>query len=1115
MRRSPARPPIDNPLMRHEELNADRGVSDDQIKAAAVGKRGGKRSRAKKVSEAAVQAQLRLQAIEQTRQMAGSEVVAAAAVGDSGPTAPTLGVSNWVQMGPMAIPNGQTYGGARVLVSGRVTAIVVDPTNSNVIYAGTAQGGVWKTSDGGATWTPQNDNNVSLAIGALAMDPGNHLVLYAGTGEGNFSGDSYYGNGVLSTTNGGATTPWAELATAIFAGTRFSRLVVTPSTPARLFAATGNGIFRSIDSGVNWNVMSGSGLPTANATDVAIDPTVPTTVYVAFWAGGIYKSINAGTATPTWTKLAGGLPTTGFTRISIAVSPSSPQIVYALMAGPSNTNPALSYLVNQLYITANGGTSWTAIPLPSGNIGGQGFYNLNVSVDPTTPDIVYLCGVELWKGTRSGATWTITKIGGTIHPDCHAFAFDPANHLVIYAGSDGGIYKSTNGGTTWSDAINKGLCIAQFEFLAQHPVSDAVVFGGTQDNGTEQFRNDAVFYHADDGDGGFCLIDVNVPNNVLSTYYGPSPKRSTEAGKFGTWSSVSGGITTDGLFYPPLAMDDTNPDNLAIGTDRIYLDGGQGTGGWTTQVTLPGLSGSVSAIHYVSPTLIYAASTTGQVYRLLKVGATWVATLISATPLPSRYIWDISALPGSTNTVVLGMSGFGIAHVWKGVVPAIGVAAWTSISGSLPDIPVNAVAVDTATTYYIATDVAVYRTTNGGTSWSPFSDGLPNCAVFDLKLHGPSRLLRAGTHGRGLWERKLDVASMPNADLYVRDHLMDTGRFRPSPSGIAAAFEDPLQYVTLGSPQYWWMCADIKVDALEGAVPSYQMPVAAMNYVAFESQLQHRNAQRGRVNRVYVQVHNRGIQAAAGVIVKLYYANASAGLPPLPSDFWTAFPPSGAAWTAITPSTTIASVSNTIPSILEWEWSTPAGAADHTCLLVVVDSPADPIPAANKVFDVGLLVSNEKRVGLKNLHIVNAPPSAPYATKFQLYPGTSKMQSIRIQPSVGGGIGLILPKNAVAQSQFRGITVKKPMATELSALRLKLGTDVKMYDLTKLYSVTSPKEAAVLDGVTVPREGLQAILMITPLSSGQSQFSIIQQESMALGVRVVGGSTFVVVPTKA
>src|SRR5262249_10793277 len=156
---------------------------------------------------------------------------------------------------------------------------------------------------------------------------------------------------------------------------------------------------------------------------------------------------------------------------------------------------------------------------------------------------------------------------------------------------------------------------------------------------------------------------------------------------------------------------------------------------------------------------------------------------------------------------------------------------------------VNALAIDLAApnTYYIGTDVAVYRTTNGGTTWTQFSQGLPNCAIFDLKLHTPARLLRAATHGRGMWERRLDVPATPAVDLFVRDHLLDTGRASPSPANVVAAFEDPLQHVALGDVLNWWMCADIKVDALEGAPPAYQMNVADVDYVAFESRLAHRN----------------------------------------------------------------------------------------------------------------------------------------------------------------------------------------------------------------------------------------------------------------------------------
>jgi hypothetical protein len=154
---------------------------------------------------------------------------------------------------------------------------------------------------------------------------------------------------------------------------------------------------------------------------------------------------------------------------------------------------------------------------------------------------------------------------------------------------------------------------------------------------------------------------------------------------------------------------------------------------------------------------------------------------------------------------------------------------------------------------------------NGGTTWTQFSEGLPNCAVFDMRLHNPTRLLRAGTHGRGTWERKLDVQSVSSVDLFFRDHLMSTGRILPSPELVPAAFEDPLQYVNLGDLLSHRMSADIKVDALEGIPPAFQMPVSEVDYLAYETKLQHRSAQRGNVNRAYVEVHNRGFAPATNV----------------------------------------------------------------------------------------------------------------------------------------------------------------------------------------------------------------------------------------------------------
>jgi photosystem II stability/assembly factor-like uncharacterized protein len=1070
----------------------------------------------------------------------GAAVIAPGAAAGAPPTPPATGSNNWTPLGPMAIPFGQTYGGARVLVSGRVTAIAVDPATPDTIYIGSAQGGIWKSTDNGTSWDPKTDNEVSLAIGALALDPNSPLIVYVGTGEGNFSGDSYYGLGILKSTDGGAT--WVNLASATFAGNRFCRLVVdsgsgTPGTPStRLFAATQGGLYRSNDGGVTWTLLT-SGLPAgAMATDVLLD--APTnTAYVAFWGKGIYKSTNANAAA-TFTLLTSGLPVAtaaapnGATRIALGMAPSNPSTVFALMSN-NDATPAASYTIDKFYVTTNGGTSWTPIALPAGNIGRQGFYNLAVSVDPSTPDIVYLSATSLWKAVKSSGNWTITDIGVAFHPDNHVLTFRPSDHLKLWAGSDGGIYRSWDGGVTWDDSVNKGLCLTQMEFIDQHPSSTAVVFGGTQDNGTEQYRGTPVFTHADDGDGGFVVVNQSDPTHVVSTYYSPSPKLSTQGGKFSTWTSVASGLGgANSLFYPPMTACRTNATALALGTTVVNIDPTEGTSHWTTQLSLPGLlinNGEVvSALSYVDANLIYAGTNFGKVYKLAFVSGSWTtAQLISASPLPVRYISDISPLPGNNNTIIVTMGGFNTGHVWRGVVPTTGAATWSDISGNLQNIPVNALVVDpsvaTGNRMFIGTDIGVFETTNGGTTWniiSASSTGLPNCAVFDLRLHEAIRILRAATHGRGLWEKLVDASSTPAVDIYVRDHVMDTARIFPPQYGIAASFEDPLRYVALGDQQFFWMCADIKVDALEGTVPSYQMPVAAVDYVAFESKLQHRQPQRTKVNRVYVQIHNRGFQAATNLNVKILWAEASAGLPNLPSDFWTAFPGNSSTttqWHPVGAAQTIASFKPGIPMILEWDWTPPATAADHSCMLVVMDCASDPIPSANKVFDVGILIPTEKHVGLKNLHLIDSPPTPPPGGLFGImnfYPKFGKEQTIQLVPhgKKPPRISLIFSKKAIpAKPKLSGLTATVPSKTMLNALAKKYGDkEIANFDTTTAFTLESSGRAGSLQ-TTSGDKAIRAIVAIegAVAGGGGAVFSVVQIVAMpGLPNLVVGGSTF-------
>ncbi len=961
------------------------------------------------------------------------------------------GISNWIQVGPTAIPKGNTISNyyywagllsrkdvKDALVTGRVTAIVLDPSDSksDTIYVGTALGGVWKTTDGGRNWFPISDDTDSMAIGALAIDPLHSEILYAGTGEGNFAGDSYYGLGVLKTLDGGKQwSSCGDLQRTLFINSRFCRLVISPNPTTTLFAAvrsnqstsSASGIYRSIDSGNTWERLN-NGLPpiedTLGATDFALGPDSGSKIaYAAFYGVGVYKSEDVYAEEPSWTLLE--LKDFSPGRICLTVSPSSPNIVYVIASDSSE-------YVNQFYRTTNSGVSWERIkitvnkdssPWEDGTIGGQGSYNLNVAVDPHTPDVVYLSGISLWKAVRNGATneWTFYDIGKEIHADNHTLAFDPANSFVIYSGNDGGIYKSIDGGETWNDTINEGLCITQFEFMEQHPSSDVVAFAGAQDNGTLQFRNTSVFYLADGGDGGHVCIDRQNPHNIIHQYTKSTLFHSTQAGREDSWIDISppiGGYPSS--FYAPFALNTENVNSLAFAAkDLIIFDKNQGLDGWRNPqgkldyVKVPNMDQSyITAIHYVSSGLVYVGTDHGKVFRLTADKGSWNPPVeIHATPsLPDRWIWDISTYPKKSDTIVVVMSGFSLdllggSHIWRGMISVDGSTVWEDISprndkNEIIDIPVNCLAIDEkfSNNLFIGTDIGVFRSTDNGKSWQYFSEGLPKCAVYDMRLlYEPEKLLRVVTHGRGMWERRLDKLNIPAIDIFVRDHLMDSGRVTPSSSfpqsaTMRSAFEDLFQHenpddsTKLGSELRWYMSPDIKIDNSHGESSSYQLDSGDVDYVKFETTLYHRNPKRARVNRMYVQIHNRGIRpvnttAGEKVIVKVLYANyiEDSNLPPyfdLPKDFWSKFPDNSndtSYWKPIGGAKILPSgpktVTNTEPTIIEWDWYISPEVANRVWLLLIADCTADPIPESNKLFDLERLARNEKHIAVKLVDI--------------------------------------------------------------------------------------------------------------------------------------------------
>ena len=413
-----------------------------------------------------------------------------------GAESPAFSQNRWTAIGPDRISSGA----GDLADSGRINTIAINPSNTSIIYAGGATGGVWKTTDGGATWVALTDTQCSLAMGSIAIDPSNASIIYAGTGEENFSGDSFYGCGVLKSTDGGTT--WTQLGGSIFdttaGGATIGKIVIHPSVTSTLLVASDFGLYRSTDGGASFALVQ-SGV----ATDVVIDPASPGTMYAAVGnlfgaaANGVYKSTDTGA---TWTKLAGGFPTASVGRINLAIAASSPSTIYAAVQNSG------SFTLLGIFKTTDGGTSWVSLSASGATCSTQCWYDMVIAVDPTNVNTVYFGGVSLFKSTNGGTSFS--DITGLIHVDQHAFVFLPGNANTVFSGNDGGIFKSTDGGTTWT-SLNTNIAITQFySGLSLHPTSAATALGGTQDNHTLLYTGSTVwapvsFQGVGGCDGGF------------------------------------------------------------------------------------------------------------------------------------------------------------------------------------------------------------------------------------------------------------------------------------------------------------------------------------------------------------------------------------------------------------------------------------------------------------------------------------------------------------------------------------------------------------------------------------------------------------------------------------
>ncbi|HEU0131194.1 MAG TPA: hypothetical protein VFQ85_09420 [Mycobacteriales bacterium] len=641
----------------------------------------------------------------------------------------------WRSIGPWTIPNGQTYGASRVNVSGRIATIAVDPSSPAHVLVGAANGGVWESRDRGASWTPRSDYAATLAIGAIAFDPTNPAVVYCGTGEGNWW--SFLGQGVLRSADGGAS--WTTRCTAPFVGQGFYDLVVDHANANHLLAATTAGLYVSNDAGVTWTRTRA-----ARTWSVSISPPTAKSEVLAASTDGVFRSTDGGS---TWAAVAlPGTPGT-FDRLAVAIAPSNAGVAYAW--GAKGTTA---------YLWRRAGGAWTAVAAPPGVSTGQAWYDWFLGVSPDRDTQVYCGAIEVHRGDLSGTTWTWTNIsnkgtsGQSIHPDQHAIAFEPGNANTIYVGCDGGLFRSPDRGVTWQHC-NNGLVIGEFEYIAQSLGTSRYVIGGLQDNGTARWLGSSTWEHVADGDGGDCDVNRTTPSTVFHSYYGMSPERSTSGGAWGTWTSIRPAIPSGegSLFYPPFESTATNGNTVALGGDALYVSRNDGTA-WV-RVAFPAAA-RASAIHIPDADNVYVGTTDGRLYRTTWNGAAWGAMAALTTPRANAYVGDVLVEAGRTRLWVTHRT-VGGGRVYRS---DDGGTTWTDRSAGLPGLPMNAVATDPGNRnrVWVAADLGVYQSLDGGATWSDFSNGLPNAYVGDLIFHQHARVLRAGTRNRGVWEIPVD-----------------------------------------------------------------------------------------------------------------------------------------------------------------------------------------------------------------------------------------------------------------------------------------------------------------------------------------------------------------------
>ncbi|WP_452228295.1 MULTISPECIES: T9SS sorting signal type C domain-containing protein [unclassified Lacinutrix] len=658
-------------------------------------------------------------------------------------------LSNWTEIGPIGAaggPSPYTTTGA-----GRTNFVRFDPSDNNIMYVGTPDGGLWKSTNGGASYTTNTDFLAAIGCSDLVIDPTDTDIMYLATGD-------LEGNrktiGVLKSTDGGATWNTTSFAVAPSNGYLISKLVMDPNNPLKMIASTNVGTFNTNDG---WATYFYGTFPAGdpNLQDMELKPGSSSTVYAS--GTNFYKSTDFGV---NWTEVTSGLPTSGIVRIALGVTPGNDSYVYALYANSAGNN------YNGMYLSTDSGTTFTTqstspnllgYEADGSDAGGQAFYDLSIVVSPTNPNIVTTGGVNHWQSTDGGVNWVNTTVwdSGEIHADVHELYYLPGSATTMFSCNDGGLFKSTDNGNDWYD-ISGNMGIGQMVKLGLSPLTATTMVAGEQDNGSI-LKTNSSWYAINGGDGGECFIDYTDNNTIYTQYVEGKYARTYDGGT--NMNPIVTGLPTGIDFYSPFKMDPV--DNYTIysgGTPTLYISTNQGDN-WYPLATSLGTGSITDFVVAPSNTAVIYTVQADAISKSTDYGVSF--TNVTGT-LPTTAAFS-SVTVSNTNPDKVWVTYSGYEAGTKVYQSLDGGSNWTSISAGLPNIPMNTIVYTNNTTsdaIYVGGDIGVYYFNNTLSAFELFNIGLPNTSIKDLEIHYATAKIVAGTYGRGAWISNLNDATL-------------------------------------------------------------------------------------------------------------------------------------------------------------------------------------------------------------------------------------------------------------------------------------------------------------------------------------------------------------------